>query len=76
MRAQRRMNQADLSERSGVKQSILSKIETGARPNPTADIVKKLARALGVTTDYLLGVNEDDDKEQHPTTLAVSDNAA
>jgi len=64
------MNQADLSERSGVKQSILSKIETGARPNPTSDIVKRLARALGCTTDYLLGMHEDEKDSELLTALA------
>jgi transcriptional regulator with XRE-family HTH domain len=56
---------------SGVKQSMLSRLEGGSRPNPTADIVRKLARALGCTADYLLGMYEDDESEHVPTAEAL-----
>lgn len=72
LRDQRGLNQADLATRAGVGQSLLSRIERGSRPNPTADILRKLARALGCTTDYLVGMHEEDkDSECEPTETAL-----
>ena len=66
LRGRRNWSQADLAELSGVKQSLLSRIERGSRPNPTADVLRKLATALGCTTDYLIGMHEDKDSEIEP----------
>jgi XRE family transcriptional regulator of biofilm formation len=66
LRIQRHMSQADLAERSGVGQSLISRLERGSRPNPTADVLRKLARTLGCTTDYLVGMHEDEDEESRP----------
>ena len=70
LRGRRNWSQADLAELSGVKQSLLSRIERGSRPNPTADVLRKLATALGCTTDYLIGMHEDKDSESEPTAVA------
>jgi transcriptional regulator with XRE-family HTH domain len=71
LRGQRNWSQADLAELSGVKQSLLSRIERGSRPNPTADVLRKLAKALGCTTDYLVGMHEDEkDSELLPAAIA------
>jgi transcriptional regulator with XRE-family HTH domain len=72
LRARNGLSQADLAVRAGVGQSLLSRIERGSRPNPTADVLRKLAKALGCTTDYLVGMYEDEqDREPKPgdTTL-------
>jgi transcriptional regulator with XRE-family HTH domain len=61
MRGRRKLSQADLAERAQIGQSLLSKIEGGSRPNPTAEVLRKLATALGCTTDYLIGMHEETD---------------
>jgi len=68
LRIQRNMSQADLAERSGVGQSLISRLERGSRPNPTADVLRRLARTLGCTTDYLIGMHEvgEDDEDEAP----------
>ena len=71
LRTQRGLSQADLAERSGVGQSLLSRIERGSRPNPTADILRRLAKTLGCTTDYLVGMHEDEKSQQVPTAAAL-----
>lgn len=43
----------DLSDKSGISVSSLSKIENGT--NPRFDTVVKIARALGISVDYLAG---------------------
>jgi len=50
----RKLSQAELAERSGLQPSAVSHFEAGRRA-PSFDNIKRLADALQVTTDYLLG---------------------
>ena len=57
-RDKRGLNQGDLAKRAGLQASAISHFETGTR-KPSFDNLRRLADALDVTTDYLLGrVNE------------------
>ncbi len=59
-RERRELSQGELARRAGLQASAVSHFETGAR-KPSFDNLKKLADALNVTTDYLLGrVNDPD----------------
>lgn len=49
-----KLSQAQLGERAGIQASAISHFETGAR-KPSYRSLRKLANALGVTTDFLLG---------------------
>jgi transcriptional regulator with XRE-family HTH domain len=49
----------ELGAQAEVNYVTLSKIERGKMPQVSADIVARVAVALGVSTDYLLGVQED-----------------
>lgn len=51
------MSQSDLASKSGLQPSAISHFETGNR-SPSFDNLKRLADALNVTTDYLLGRSE------------------
>ena len=62
----RDLNQAELARRAGLQASAVSHFETGAR-KPSFDNLKRLADALKVTTDYLLGRVDD------PAGLAGAD---
>jgi transcriptional regulator with XRE-family HTH domain len=53
-REHRKMSQGELAERAGLQPSAISHFETGGR-SPSFDNLKRLADALNVTTDYLLG---------------------
>jgi transcriptional regulator with XRE-family HTH domain len=50
----RQFSQTDLAVKAGLPPSSVSHFESGAR-KPSFDNLKKLATALNVTTDYLLG---------------------
>lgn len=50
----RRWNQSELAGRAGLPPSSIAHFETGTR-KPSFDTLRKLANALEVTTDYLLG---------------------
>jgi len=48
------LNQKDLSDRSGVSQATISRIETGRVRQPGSSALKNLADALSVSTDSLM----------------------
>ena len=47
-------NQAALAEKAGMSASSIAHFETGTR-KPSFESLRRLANALAVTTDYLLG---------------------
>ena len=50
------MTKAQLAKKAGLSWAQLQKILTGQRPQISADTVRRLALALGCTSDYLLGL--------------------
>ena len=56
----RRMSQAELERIAGLPPKSIARFEDGAR-KPSFDVLRKLAIALSVTTDYLLGGVESPD---------------
>ena len=71
LRTERRFTQQELADRAGVSQTIISRLESKARTNVNADVLKGLAKALGCTTDYLVGMHEEDkDSELLPAAVA------
>jgi transcriptional regulator with XRE-family HTH domain len=61
LRRERGLTQQELADRAGVSQTIISRLERRRRTNVHADVLKGLAKALGCTTDYLVGMYEDED---------------
>jgi|RhiMetStandDraft_8_1073273.scaffolds.fasta_scaffold33991_1 transcriptional regulator with XRE-family HTH domain len=57
-RERRRYSQVELAREAGISQALLSRIEAGTIAAPNANVIKGLARALWVTTDYLLCMDE------------------
>ena len=54
IRDTREWSQSDLAKRAGLPPSSIAHFETGSR-KPSFDTLRRLATALEVTTDYLLG---------------------
>ena len=50
----RGLGQPDVARRSGIQASAISHFETGKR-KPSFDNLRRLAQALDVTTDFLIG---------------------
>jgi DNA-binding XRE family transcriptional regulator len=46
-REEKGLSLADLTERTGMDRSALSKLETGQRPNPTIETLMRYAEAVG-----------------------------
>lgn len=53
-RQMRKLSQEGLAKRAGLQASAVSHFETGSR-KPSFDNLRRLADALDITTDYLLG---------------------
>jgi transcriptional regulator with XRE-family HTH domain len=70
LRVARKFTQKELADRAGVSQAIISRLETDDRTNVTSDVLKGLAKVLGCTTDYLVGMHEDEDSELMPAAVA------
>lgn len=58
-REDRGWSQVVLSKRSGVHPMLISRIETKAKKDVNAATLRKLAQALRVSGDYLLGLKDD-----------------
>jgi transcriptional regulator with XRE-family HTH domain len=54
-RLARKWSQATLAYESGVMRARISDLERGKRQRPSAETLAKLARALGVSVDWLIG---------------------
>ena len=60
IRSLRNLTQSELGEKSGLPTSSIAQFETNAR-KPSFETLRKLSKALEVSTDYLLG-NVDEPK--------------
>jgi len=54
-RTKMKLSQEKLAQKAGMPFSTLTKIESGNTPNPSIDTVTKIADALGVGLDGLMG---------------------
>jgi len=56
-RSKKGWTRRELAKRAGLHEQHLANVERGNRHRIEAETIIKLARALGCTTDYLLGVD-------------------
>lgn len=49
------LNQVELAKKAGVTTAYVSQLEGGQKRNPSLDVLKRLAKALGVPVTELLG---------------------
>jgi len=65
MREQRRLTQQELAAKAGVSYQTIWRIENGKHKEPGIYIARSIARALGVSLDYLVDLyGETKDSEQ------------
>ncbi|SHE84205.1 Helix-turn-helix domain-containing protein [Tissierella praeacuta DSM 18095] len=72
LREEKDINQRDFADMIQINNSVLSRIESGERPVRDDEIVR-IAEALGVSTDYLLGrtdIKNPEDKIKNLDKLA------
>lgn len=66
------MSQAELARRIGLSSTSMNQIESGKTPDPASSRLKAIADVLRVSTDYLLGRN-DEESEMSWTPATVAD---
>jgi transcriptional regulator with XRE-family HTH domain len=54
LREKKGLSQKALAERVGVTDAYITMLETGTRKNPSLDVLKRLAKVLGVPVTELL----------------------
>jgi transcriptional regulator with XRE-family HTH domain len=54
LREDRGWTMAELAKKADVTDAYIAQLETGKRDNPSLDVLKRLARALGVPVTELL----------------------
>lgn len=59
LREQNEWSKAELAERIGIDASRMGRIESGETKSVGDDVILALAKAFGVSTDFLLGVSDD-----------------
>jgi transcriptional regulator with XRE-family HTH domain len=64
------MTQMELAERAQIGQAIISRLEAGLQHEVRSGVLKRLATALGCTTDWLVGMHEEEDGSLWPPGLA------
>jgi len=60
------MSQQMLAQRTGLKVQNISRMETDQRVHVRSDTLRRLADALGCTSDYLLGLTDDPTPPKRP----------
>ena len=55
-----KLSQEQLAKQAGIAQGLLSRIENGHTPSPGAHVLKGLDLALRCSTDWLVGLYDDD----------------
>ena len=74
-RIKMRMNQKELAEASGITQATISRIENEQVNQLKSEALKRLAIALGISVDYLIGrtdrIRPNDVVESDPTAKYI-----
>ena len=70
---EQRMTQRELARRSGLTEASVCKYLSGSR-TPQAEAVVLLAKALGTTSDYLLGIKRDEGSIYHDLEKQIHEN--
>lgn len=71
--SKRGLTQKDLSAKAGVTESAMSYYVNGSRV-PRSDVLARIAKALGTSTDYLLGVSDKETFEGNDDLLYLQRN--
>lgn len=71
LRALRGLSLQKVADRAGLTKSWLWEIEQGRQKNPTINSAIALARALGVSLDYLTGLSPSQ-PDLHPEALRIA----
>ena len=64
LRRRNDLTQRELAKMAGINSKTLARVERGEVKDLAGQAIAKLARALGCSGDYLLGLTEDEEEER------------
>ena len=65
-------SQRALAQRVSTRQATIADLERGAQQETSTALIRRLAKVLGVTSDWLIGMYEDDEQgDVEPTGVAL-----
>ena len=71
LRLSKGLSRRQLSIQADIPQGIISRLERGEQAYPSVPVAMRLARVLGVSVDYLVGMYEDTDSETQPAAASL-----
>jgi transcriptional regulator with XRE-family HTH domain len=71
LREQHDLSLQEVADRAGLSKSHVWELEQGRSKNPTVDTAVRLARAFGVSLDYMTGLSRDA-PTLHPEALRIA----
>ena len=73
LRLAKNLSRRQLETQADIPHGIVSRLESGEQAYPSVPVAMRLAKVLGVSVDYLIGMYEEDDpSEESPTELATA----
>ncbi len=72
LRRRKRLTQDELAAQSGVNKMTVWRLEHGAIQDVKGQVLAKMALALETTTDYLLGLREDEQPTPCTATIQLA----
>ena len=70
LRDKRGFSVRQLARLAAVPHETISRLENHQQRHPSLPVAMRLAKALGVTLDYLAGMYEDEDEKEPTPTVA------
>ena len=71
-RTSRGWSQKELATRAGIHPVVLNRLEKGHKAGVQAETIRRLAEALQVTSDYLLGLKDQMESERLAAAVALA----
>ena len=71
IRRRRGLTQQELASQARLNKNTVARLEQGSLKDLSGQSITKIAVALGVSTDYLLGLKTEEDEEGAPCVEAV-----
>jgi transcriptional regulator with XRE-family HTH domain len=73
LRLNKGLSRRKLEDLAAIPHGIVSRLESGAQDYPSVPVAMRLAKVLGVSVDYLIGMYEDEeDSRGHFQPAAVA----
>jgi transcriptional regulator with XRE-family HTH domain len=70
LRQGKNLSRRQLEIQAEIPHGIVSRLESGEQAYPSVPVAMRLAKVLGVSVDYLIGMYEEEDSEQNPAAVA------